>query len=348
MWTFYIYNQDESLRWEIPYTRMTITEELNKGLDGSLSMSFSAFDRYAKAFQSTVDGVLSSGFRSWKLFRDGNIFRRGVLSHRTIEGGATGASTIVLYFTDYIGLLAARNTADYKFYDLVDSSDIAWDLINEAQTEPNGDMGITRGLDPTTVNRQRTFVYNKIRDEITKMSNANQSNGYDFDIDNTLKFNVYYPQKGNWRPEIVFSSFNIDAYSLNMPLTAKLANRINVVGEGYGEDMVTATVQDTTPQTTWGLLEAQVSEKSVGREVELQNRGNRELEKRKYPVNTLNITTKDFSPEVTSYDIGDSVKIQLSEIGFEEMRRIETRTLDILPSGQAIVDLTFFEYEATE
>lgn len=343
MWTFYIYNADDTQQWEVPYTRMRATEEMNKGMDGSLSMSYTAFNRYATALNTTIDNILSGGFRTWRLFRDGQIFRRGVLSHTTIEAGQTGASTIVLYFTDYIGLLGARNTPENKFYDMVDSATIAWDLIDEAQQQTNGNMGITQGTTETTVSRQRTFRYDNIRDEIVKMSNANQSNGYDFDIDNTLNFNIYYPTKGAEKPEIVFSQFNIDSYSLNRPLTAKLANRVNVVGAGFSDDMVTATVQDTTPQTTWGLLEYSLSQKSVSREVELENRGNRELDNRKLPKDVVNITTKDFNPEVTNYDLGDSVTVRLEDVGFEELKRIRTRSLDILPSGQAIVDLTFYE-----
>lgn len=341
MWEFIIYNQDESEQWEIPYTKISFTEELNKGADGNMSIPYVGFKQYADALNTTPDDIFKGGFRSWKLIRDGDVFRIGVLTHRSINGGAKGASAINLHFTDYLGFLSSRDTQEEKIYSSEDSADIAWGEINTAQTQTNGDMGITRGTHPTTVDRDRTLRYENILHLLVGMSNAKQSSGYDMDIDTTKKFNIYWPEKGSVKENVIFSEFNMDSWTLNMPLTAKLANKVNVLGKGFGDDMATASVEDTTYQTTWGLLETTLSEKDVGTVSELENRGNKLLDDLKNPENTINIATKDLDPEVTDYNLGDTVTVEINELDYSKQLRIIKRTFTITPNGDAIINLSF-------
>lgn len=345
MYSFRLYNSDNSQVWELPYTRMTLSEELNKGLDGNLSLSYSALDRYAEKLNTSVDGILSSEFRSWRLYRGSDLLYRGLLSHRSIEAGQTGPSTIVVYFTDYVGALGSRFTDIEDIHSNKDSSDIAWALIDDTQSQTNGDLGITRGTNPTTKNRDRTFRHRNIRDAIIGMSQAKVADGYDFDIDNTLQFNVYYPSKGQSRPEIMFSDFNVLSWSSNRPLTTKLFNRVHVLGEGLGADLTAVTRENTTPMATWGLVEATLPEKSVSNTTELEDRGDRFLERTAEIRDTLNINTLDDRPGIDQYGLGDSVRVVIDSLGLDEMLRLDTRTLQITPSGFAQVSLTFQERE---
>lgn len=346
-YSFKIYNRTEDEAWELPYTRMSLTEELNKGLDGSLSMPYASINKYAQKLGTTVDGILSAGFRSWRLYKDTHLMYRGVLSHRTIEGANTGPSTVVVYFTDYIGMLGSRYTPEEDLYTNEDSSDIAWSIIDDSQNDASthGDLGITRGSNPTTKNRNRTFRHANIRDSLIGMSQAKVADGYDFDIDNTLQFNVYYPSKGQSRPEIMFSDFNVLSWSSNRPLTTKLFNRVHVLGEGLGADLTAVTRENTTPMATWGLVEATLPEKSVSNTTELEDRGDRFLERTAEIRDTLNINTLDDRPGIDQYGLGDSVRVVIDSLGLDEMLRLDTRTLQITPSGFAQVSLTFQERE---
>lgn len=345
MYSFRLYNSDNSQVWELPYTRMTLSEELNKGLDGNLSLSYSALDRYAEKLNTSVDGILSSEFRSWRLYRGSDLLYRGLLSHRSIEAGQTGPSTIVVYFTDYVGALGSRFTDIEDIHSNKDSSDIAWALIDDTQSQTNGDLGITRGTNPTTKNRDRTFRHRNIRDAIIGMSQAKVADGFDFDIDNTLSFNVYYPSKGQTRPEIVFNEFNILSWSSDRPLTTKLYNRVHVLGEGLGEDLVAVTRENTAQMANWGVVEAALSEKSVSNVSELEDRGDRFLERTAIIRDTLTINTTDNRPSINQYGLGDTVRVVLDSISFDELLRLEGRTLQIQPSGFAQVTLTFQERE---
>lgn len=346
MWRFIIYNQAETELWELPYSRINLKEKLNNSIDGHLTISYPALTKYALGLNTTVDNIITGGFRSWKLYKDTQLFRRGVLSHRAIAGGQSGATTITIHFTDYVGLLGSRYTPKEDIYSSTDSADIAWALINNSQTDSSGygDLGISRGSHPTTVNRDRTFRFDNIQNEIIKMSRAALENGFDFDIDNTLNFNIYYPSKGSLRPEIVFSDFNIISWTSNLPLVAKLANRVHVLGSGFGSEMVTATEEDATAMATWGLLEHALSEKSVTLASTLSARGDRYLAINSEPREVFSISVKDHQPDLLDYDLGDTVGVEIAEIDLNEQLRIKSRNIDILPSGEARIDISFEEY----
>jgi hypothetical protein len=340
MYTFKVFNRAEDEVWEVPYEGINLTEEINKGLDGTLKIPYPSIKKYATAMQTTPDGIFASSFRSWRLFRDGNLLFRGVFSHRRITGGQTGATSYEVKLADYFAMLARRYTALEVLYDGTDdSADIAWDLIDTTQLDDEGDLGITRGTHPTTKDRQRTLRHDNVRDVLVGMSRLKVADGYDMDINNQLQFNIYYPTKGTLRPEIVFNDFNIISWSSDRPLTAKLANRVHVLGAGTGAGLTAATRNDTTQRATWGLLTGTLSEKGVSDSGELNDRGDRFLEKNNVPTDTIAITCRDVSPDISTYDLGDTVTCELSEIDFKEEMRVEKRVFDIKPNGQAVINV---------
>lgn len=349
-YSFKVYNSDESELWEVPFESIRIEEELNKGLDGQLTVPFQTIKQYADAFNTTPDGIIASGYRSWKLYKDTDLLYQGVLSERQISGGQSGATTYNIYFTDYVGFLSTFYTAEAAIYSNQDSSDIAWDLIDDRQNDAggNGDIGITRGADPTTKNRDRTFRRESVLNAIVGMSRAKVADGFDFDIDNSLQFNIYYPQKGTQRPEIVLDSFNIISWTSNRRLASKLVNRVHVIGAGAGEDLITQTRENTTPQSTWGLLEGSLSEKSVSTSSELQDRGDRYLEQNATPTDKVSVRIRDDSPDIRTYQLGDSLTVKLEELSYSELLRVESRNIEIKPDGQAIINLTFGDRSANE
>lgn len=77
-----------------------------------------------------------------------------------------------------------------------DQSDEAWYLISKAQDADNGDMGIRRGSGVITgVNRNVLFESgNKVGESIQELSE--RTDGFEWDVDADLNFNVYYPQRG--------------------------------------------------------------------------------------------------------------------------------------------------------
>lgn len=343
MYQFKLTNTSESEVWDIPFQSISITESLNKGVDGSLTVSFVDLARYAAALGTTPDGIIAAAARYWMLYRNGEMLYRGILLHRRVSGGNAGATTVNLNFADISAALAKRRTAAEVLFTADDSADIAWSLINTTQTDASGygDLSITRGTHPTTIDRDRTLRFDNVRDTIVGMSNEKVANGYDFDFDSSNNFNIYYPKKGSTKLYVVFDDFNVISWSSDRPLQGKLTNRAIVLGKGQaGVDMVTTTREDTTPMATWGLCEDVVSEKGVEVVAELEDRGDQFLADNKTPSDTIALTVRDTAPDLSTYGIGDTVRVRLQDIDFDQNLRIKQRGLSIREGGDTTVTLT--------
>ena len=312
--------------FDIPFSGFTIKEELNKGADGSISTSYNALDKYAKAFNTTVSDILTAKFREVIIYKGSTILFTGVLSRYQRN---LNTNSITLYLKDYIAMLGTRFSAKSKIYTSEDSSDIAWDQINITQTKTNGDLGITRGVDPTTKDRDRTLVYDNVLKTIVGMSNAKVKNGYDFDIDTTKQFNIYYPTKGSLKENIIFDDRTRISGTINVSLAGSLANKVIVLGKGSEADMVTTERENTTPQSLWLLHEATLSEKGVGTEAELEDRGDEYLDKNDEPSDSVSLTIShiDGQPPVEEYSLGDSVVVRIEEDAVDGNYRVMKRTM---------------------
>jgi hypothetical protein len=342
MYELDLFSSDGSQRWTLPYSTITLNEELNKGIDGTITIAFEDFRSYAAALGTTPDGIVASAARYWKLTRDGVPMARGILLSRKVSGGSSGATSYTINFADLLAALAKRRTAEEVLYTSEDSADIAWDLINDTQADLSGygNLGVIRGTHPTTIDRDRTLRFDNIRDTIVGMSNLKVQNGYDFDMDVSNNFNIYYPKKGQTREYIVLDAYNIINWSSDRPLQGKLTNRAHVLGKGGGADMVTASVEDTTPMATWGLCEDVVSEKGVEVVAELEDRGEKFVNLNKTPTDTIAVTIKDNAPDLSTYGVGDTIRVILEDLDYNQLLRITKRSLQIGQNGQATVNIS--------
>lgn len=339
MWDFALVNTSGEVQYVLPFESISLTEELNKGYDGSLSVPYRTLLKYALAFNTTVDGILASTPYDWRLRKAGVDQFGGILTHRTINGGDEGATSVQLKFVDYSGILAKRRTASEFIRTSTDSAEIVDDLITAMNAVE--DSGLTMGTLPTTKDRNLTSRYANIRDEIVSMSNEKKVDGYDWGVDVTKVINLQYPTKGETRAGIIFDNFNTISWGSERKLQGKLTNKVYVFGEGYGADMVVGSAEDTSSQSSWGLLEDGISEKNVGTESELDDRGDKFIELNKLPTESINLSHKDGTPNVTSYNVGDTVRVVIPDIGFDDTLRIIKRTIDIDAKGEAVVYLSF-------
>lgn len=330
--------------WTIPFETINLTEELNKGLSGSMTINYLALKRYADSLNTTPDDILGSTYREWKLYKDNVILYGGILLHRKITGSKSQATSYSANLAGYEALLASRYTGNGGTwsYSATDSADIAWGLINKTQTDAStyGDVGITRGLHPNCTDRDRTCRYDNILDVIIKMSNRNVANGYDWEVTPLKVFNIY-ATKGSAKPNLILDDFNIISWTNDRGLAGKIANRVIVQGAGTGDDIVASTVEDTTLMDDWYLQEALLSEKDTSVVVNLADKGNRLLTQIKEPSDVVSVRVNDRNPLITSYNVGDTLKVKIAELGFDQNLRIDKRTIQIQRSGEAQVDLSF-------
>lgn len=341
MYKLIIENKDASEIWEVPFESISLTEKLNKGYSGHVTVNYLALRDYADKLGTTPDAIISSQYREWKLYLDNVILYAGILMHRKLSGSGSDPTVYTISIADYSVILAKRRTPQEDLYDQIESTDILWSIVDDTQNEPNGDAGITRGTHPTTKDRDRTFRYDNILDAIIGMSNAKVSGGYDWEIDPSKILNAYYPTKGEVRDEIILDDFTMIDWSIDRPLAGRITNRVHVLGKGLGANQVTATREDTAPQATWGLCEDVLAETTVGTQSELEDRGDEYLNFAKEPRDVLSCSVRDDNPAINTYSVGDSVRVKINAVAFNEILRIDQRTIKIPRTGAGTVDLSF-------
>ena len=330
-------------KWIIPYQTISLTDELNQGVYGEVSINYLAIAKYAAKFGITPDDIFASDYAEWQLYKDTSLLYAGVFAHRKISGSKAQPTAYSISLVGFEYLLKSRYTGNAGVwkYTNTDSADIAWGMINQSQVQTNGNMGITRGLHPVTINRDKTNRYDQLLDAIISMSNNAKYNGYDWEITPQKVFNIYYPNKGQTLSNLVLDDFNIISWTNDRDITVNLANKVIVLGAGYEDSIITETVENATSQASWGLQETTLSEKDTTVSANLTAKGNLLLGNKATPKDIVSVRISDRSPNILSYNVGDTLPVKISDIGFSKNLRIDKRTLQIETSGEATVDLSF-------
>jgi len=337
-----IQNLSGSEKWELPFDRFTISEELNNDRNASFSFNRQTVEAVAESAKTTVENIFITGYRECYLYDedDNNLIYSGFVDEYQTSAGTSEKGTLSVTSRGFFTLLNKRFTNSLRTYTSEDAGDIAWDLIDYTQGLTYGDLGITRGVHPTTKNRDRTFRYENIAEAIQKLSNYNLSDGFDFEIDNDKVFNIYYSEKGSYRRGVIVErGFNIDTYNILQNGLMDLVNQVYVMGDGYGDDMVVVTRDaENIYKSNYGLLQEALSEKDIKTTATLNDKGDKQLDLRKFPRKTINITIKYDNPQFTNYQIGDRIKVIISQENVSGFYRVLRRSL----TDDGVVYLTLY------
>jgi len=339
----FIIDLSTSNSYELPYLSISISEELNVGKDCRLSLDFYAIEELCNSYNTDPLFLLTSGIRQVQIKKDNVAIFLGVVTDFNVSEDNSGGRKIDIYATGLFNLLAKRRTGAKRVFSSVDAGDIAWTLIDESQTSdpPYSDFGITQGLITTSVNRDRTFRFANLKDEITQMSNKNLKNGFDFDIDNLGNFNVFYPTKGSQRPNLVLDDQNIVTWGVRKPLIMSLVNKVYVLGTGFNDDVLYVIRQSINAyKNTFKLLEEVLSARDIITTETLDDKGDKLLTEFQAPILGLTINHLDTDINILDYEVGDSLRVKLMPIGIDdEFKRIYKRTIKIDTNQQVVVQL---------
>ncbi len=327
---------------EIPFSSIQIVDELNKGKQCTITMSYEAVRKIAAVYGQSVHFLLSGALREITVEKDTSRIYYGVISDLSLQQNQQGDIGLTIASVGFFSLFAKRRTGVKRVFTNTDAGQIAWTIINESQQSdlPYSNFGITQGLIQTSVSRDRTFRFASVKDEIEQMSNLNLKNGFDLEINDLKQFNVYYPQKGQDRPQIVLDEENILSWRYRKPLILSLANKVHVVGNGFNDDVLYVTRESSSDyKTTFKLLEEVVSERDVITSATLQDKGDRFLLDNQSPRVELQLTHLDDELDVLTYEVGDSVRVQIAELEIANIsKRIYKRSMQI-SDPQTIVTL---------
>lgn len=339
----FIKDRSSGAVYEVPYTALEWTEELNVGKSARATFDYQAVNNLVSTFGFSPKFLFAAGFREFYIEKDGTRVYDGVVSEYGKTRSADQNIPLTVASVGFFSLLDRRRTAQVRTFELVDAGLIAWTLIDESQDSdlPYSDLGITQGTIELSKNRDRTFKFDSVKDAIYKLSNKNLLNGFDCDIDNDRKFNVFYPLKGQLRPEIVFDDHNILSWSYKVPLLLSMANRVYAVGGEIGGDQIVATRNSPDDyKTSFTLLEDVDSARDVSETDTLEDHGDRMLEDKQSPKPKLTITALDNDPDILNYELGDWVRVKLSEPEISDVyMRLIKRTVKVDANQQTVVTL---------
>lgn len=337
-------NSDGSLIWELPFIHFKIEQELNKGESLSITFESTAIKPIADAYDITIEYIFSASYREIEIYdEDDNKIYAGYISELQFNSGVGQLGKVTVQSKGFFSLLEKRYTDDSLSYTSTDSSDIAWGLINYTQTNgAYGDLGITRGADPTTKNRDRTDLrYKNIAEVIKKMSANEVKDGYDFDVDADKKFNIYYP-KGTTRNIYLEEDFNINTYQISKTFIDGMVNQVIVIGSGVDEDNQLVVTRDAsnTYKEAFFLLQDVLNESDVSVQTTLEDKGDKHLEIYQAPRLTIYLTCRYDEPIFNNYDVGDWLNVVIPSYDINDSYRVNRRTCN--ETGE--VGITFREY----
>jgi hypothetical protein len=175
------------------------------------------------------------------------------MSRVTESGGGGGISSfdhlITVSCQGYLDLFKDRYLT-YS-YSQQDASFIAGDMLGQAQTAPNGNVGVTLGTSNylTGVLRDRNYTRQNIKTELQNLTQLIDGR-FDFAFDSNKVFNIY-SQIGAKRSDIQFTfggpQGNIIGLNTENSATS-LYNEIIGLGSGFGADQIVSTQDDPSSQ----------------------------------------------------------------------------------------------------
>lgn len=272
-----------------------------------------------------TDTNLKTGVSTVEVLRGGKTFFKGQLMVR--EKRLDQINRIVNCKTlGWLWLLSKRfaGVASDREFSNTDAGAIAWALINESQQQNYGDFLITQGAIETSQNITITYIRANIKEAIEDLSAIA---GIEFEITDEKVFNVFYPFKGTDRTSSVIFKYPGAIKSIReIHDSTTIINNEIVLGQGWGDQELSANSEDVNSENTYKRREAIVSRKEINNAVSLSNIAEYDVGRLRNPSTIYDIALHGNNeiPNLDNYNVGDIVKVQVDDEqwSFEQVFRI--------------------------
>lgn len=319
--------------WELLPKSYNFTDTLNKETTATFYFSFRELEKMAARNQTSVLNIFTTALREIYINRNGTKIFYGVVTSMDVEPVDGGDMTATIKAFSWFGLFKKRlvGKGTETIYSAVDAGDIAWDLIDDSQNSDGAysTWGITQGATPATKVRDRSYLFDIIYDAIIALSNDNLADGFDFDIDNTKAFNIYYPTKGTTRANVVFDERTAKKWRYSKRILPDITNVAYVVGAGFN-DVITNAVRtaSTTYRSPFGNLEEKLDARNVSEAATLNDKGDQRLaEAREAIVELSGLEHYDNIIGFSDYEVGDIITANYPELGITNLaKRVRSKT----------------------
>lgn len=172
--------------FELQPKTWSLDEELNKEQKAKFTLGYEDVKVVADAYGTTVLAMFTATVREIYIERkDSNgVYQKifwGQLTSFNLQPKGQGDQEFQVDAVSWFGLLAKRRAGiPVRLFTNTDAGEIAWDLIDEAQSSdaPYSDLGITEGTITASKNRDRTYKFDNVRDSIYNLSASNLAEGF--------------------------------------------------------------------------------------------------------------------------------------------------------------------------
>lgn len=318
---------------ELPLTNVSFTQALNT--PGSFQGTILGSDVRESGYDIT--GSTTPARTAIFVDRDGVLIWGGIIWLRTWDSDTQHFSFQAREFGSYFE--RRRITEDFMggdqalVYDNEDQLFVAQDLMNIAQSQAGGDIGIEVPTNTSGILVNRVYYAYEFKDVWGAIKDlSNQQDGFDFNIDVAYDSNLApakyakteYPQRGvtfdATSPSALVFEFPGNIVAYEWPDDGSVvANEMYGIGPQSNEAKITATALSPTNQIGLGypLLEDTVSYTDQYDPDLLYQQTLGEVTAKQVPVVTPKIIVPAYaSPVLGSYKTGDEVLLRITDDRF--------------------------------
>jgi len=254
----------------------------------------------------------------------------GVLNK--IPSGNVGPETgsINFTFSGYLKLLEKmRMGALGETYTATEQGTILWTMLNNFQSQPNGNYGITLGNVSTGIIRDRTYsAFKNIYDAFIEMCAV--IDGCDIEVTIEKVLNVY-AHKGHRLNHVFEYGKNISDFSFSIDGDSIVNNSI-VVGSGEGVDMLYSIAHNMQSQEKYGLKQNVTQKSDVIILDTLTGYAQGEVNEYGEPTQIFGLQAMvQDDPPMGSYEVGDEIRCIVNKgwASFDKYLRIKKISVDV-------------------
>ena len=275
--------------------------------------------------------TLKPGLHEIWVYRNGVLVTAGPLWDIVVSSENASISCNAMSLLDYLDV----RLIDTVQYNVVDQTQIAWDLINDSQAHTDGNLYLSAGTLSTGITRSAkwsSFDNKYVLEALIDFSEMNE--GFDFYIDPaTRTFTALYPRPQRDQGLQLIFPYHFRRYSMQYQ-GKYIRNRIRV----QATEPTFIEAVDTTSRSEYGLRDYADSYKDAGTVTDLTAYASKLRDRRKdvwdYPSVVVNTQVLDiFDPTVIKY--GDIVRIQISDgyVQYDRDMRYTTAQISVDKQG---------------
>ena len=345
-WTFRIKNASGDVIVNLLGAKKRVIKlGLNKAGEASFVYELEELHDLADKLGYSVNSLVGLGRHTLECLRGSTTYFAGQLIEMKKSLNADSAE-VEIKALGFFWLLGTRYVGidEDKEYTDTDAGSIAWDLINTVQIETYGDFGITQGTLQTSLNRTISYSRKSVKEAIEELAMAD--NGFDFEITASKVFNAYYPQKGSdISDSVVFRYPSNHVVKIEeIRDVSELANSVFAIGSGFGLEEVNAERDNVDSQMVFNIREKILPIKDMPNATVLGDIADQYLNMFGQVIPYYKIrfnNSDDFSPNLGSFNLGDSIGIKIEEDYFEvnQSFRVFEVVISIQDNDLEMVDL---------